>query len=349
VAKADSKDTRFNGTALAPGARRHVHRFLRALHAVGVRSDGPLAAITPVAAASAPSLDSFFADVGQQGRELARSGEHLEELTSLLRQFDAYVGAALGGRFQPAREQLQLATCFALYRAFYETRQEDVRRLESLARHAEEQERRRIGRELHDEAGQSLLLLHLQLEMLERGAPVRMRSGLAEARTTVERIVTELRRIVAALSPSVLERMGLVRAIRQLAARFEKTCGIAPRVRVRGSSTLPMEIQEVVYRVAQESLQNAAKHARANVVNLSLEITDKSVRLRVADNGAGFTVDTARSRPGSFGLAGMRERAALWGGALMIRSSPGKGSAIVLRLPVSATVTADAQNSCASD
>jgi signal transduction histidine kinase len=218
----------------------------------------------------------------------------------------------------------------------------------ALARRAEEQERRRIGRELHDEAGQSLLLLRLQLEMLERGAPARLSSGLGEARATVERIVTELRRIVAALSPGALERLGLAPAIRQLAARIGKTCGIATAVRVRGAADrLPADAQEVIYRVAQECLQNAAKHARAETVNLSLEITDRWIRLRVADNGAGFRVETAGNRATSFGLAGMRERAGLLGGTLTTRSAPGRGTSIVLRLPV--TETPNGQNSCAFD
>src|SRR4051794_2627093 len=324
--------------------------MLRTVRPTSLDEPGGLSGITPIAAARAGSLDSFFLQVERRGRELARAGASLERITAALRGFDTVLGAALGNRFQPAREQLQLATNFALYRAFYEAREEEVRRLQSLARHAEEQERRRIGRELHDEAGQSLLLLRLQLEILERDAPARIHAGLAEARATVERIVTELRRIVVALSPAVLERLGLVRAVRQLAARFEKTCGIATSVRVRGSAAaLAIEAQEVVYRIAQECLQNTQKHAKANAVNLSLEITDKSIRLRVADNGAGFSVETAFSRPGSFGLAGMRERAELLGGALVVRSAPGRGSAIVLRLPVSATVTPHAQNSCASD
>jgi signal transduction histidine kinase len=221
---------------------------------------------------------------------------------------------------------------------------ETLRRGETQA----EEERRRIGRELHDEAGQSLLLLRLQLEMLERGAPVRLSPGLREARATVERIVTELRRIVAALSPGALERLGLAPAIRQLAARVGKTCGIAATVRVRGAADrLPSDVQEVVYRVAQECLQNTAKHARASTVNLSLEITDRWVRLRVADNGAGFLVETAGNRTMSFGLAGMRERAGLLGGTLTTRSAPGRGTSIVLRLPV--TETPDGQNSCAFD
>jgi two-component system sensor histidine kinase UhpB len=281
---------------------------------------------------------------------LARAGVRLDDVTAALCDFDKTLGGAIQDRFQPSREQLQLATSLALYRAFYEAREEEVRRLQTLARHAEEQERRRIGRELHDEAGQSLLLLRLHLEMLERRAPAKIRPGLAEARGTVERIVGELRRIVAALSPAVLERLGLAAAIRQLAARVERACGFRVVVRVRGdASELTVEVQEVVYRVVQECLQNTAKHARATAVNLSLEITDKSIRLRVGDNGAGFSAETACSRPGSFGLAGMRERARLLGGTLTVRSAPGRGAAIALRLPVFANGDPDAQNSCASD
>jgi signal transduction histidine kinase len=347
---AETRGNRENpkGGWLAPGARRHVTRFLRDLSAVGEPGE-ILDGLTPVAAAAAGSIDSFFLQVERRGRELARAGVRLEDVTAALRDFDKLLGHSLGDRFQPAREQLQLATRFALYRAFYETRGEEVRRLESLARRAEEQERRRIGRELHDEAGQSLLLLRLHLEMLERAAPVRLRRGLAEARGTVERIVTELRRIVVALSPAVLERLGLAAAIRQLAARFEKTFEVPASVRIRGSRELPSETQEVIYRVAQESLQNTAKHARATAVNVSLEITDKSIRLRVADNGAGFTVESACKRPTSFGLAGMRERAALLGGTVAVRSSPGRGTAVVVRLPGSATVTPNGQNSSTTD
>ena len=323
--------------------------MLRAVSGLALEA-GEIAGITPLAAARAGSIDGFFIQVERQGREMARAGVRLEDVTAGLRAFDAVLGEALQDRFQPAREQLQLATTFALYRAFYETREEEVRRLQSLARRAEEQERRRIGRELHDEAGQSLLLLRLQLEMLERAAPPRLRPGLGEARGTAERIVTELRRIVAALSPAVLERLGLVPALRQLAARFEKTCEARVAVGVRGAARdLPLEVQEVIYRVAQECLQNTAKHARATTVNLSLEITDKSIRLRVGDNGAGFSVETAGNRPTSFGLAGMRERAALSGGTLAVRSAPGKGAAVILRLPGSAMVMPNGQNSSTTD
>jgi two-component system sensor histidine kinase UhpB len=210
----------------------------------------------------------------------------------------------------------------------------EVRRLEAEGRRAEEEERRRIGRELHDEAGQTMLCVRLQLEMMERQAPVALASGLREAREAIEGAIAELRRIVAALSPSVLERMGLSAALRQLAARFRKVHPGELRIRLGGlPARLPRRIEEIVYRVAQESLQNAAKHSGAGCVMLSLRSSDRCIRLSVADNGAGFRPDTAKMKPMSFGLAGMRERAALVGGTLDVRSAPGKGVRVLLELP----------------
>jgi two-component system sensor histidine kinase NreB len=144
----------------------------------------------------------------------------------------------------------------------------------------------------------------------------------------------EIRRIVAALSTVVLERLGLGPALKQLAARFQRMHTAEVRVRIAAASReLPMEIQEVIYRVTQEALQNIAKHSQASRVNLSLGGADKSIRLHVTDNGGGFHAETASAQPMSFGLAGMQERAALLGGTLAIRSAPGKGSTITLELP----------------
>jgi len=211
---------------------------------------------------------------------------------------------------------------------------DEVRRLEAESRHAEREEQRRIGRELHDEAGQSLLLLRLKLEMMERVVPAGLRAGLAEARGIAEQTVVELRRIIAALSPAVLERLGLKPALRQLAARFGKMHSAQVRLRIGANSDgLPREFQEVIYRVAQESLQNVAKHSKATVVNLFLQSADKSVRLIVRDNGNGMSRKAEAGKEASFGLVGMRERAALLGGTLAVRSVPGKGVTVTLDLP----------------
>jgi signal transduction histidine kinase len=211
---------------------------------------------------------------------------------------------------------------------------DEVRRLEAESRHAEREERRRIGRELHDEAGQSLLLLRLKLEMLERGAPPEMRAELAETRGIAEQTVLELRRIIAALSPAVLERLGLKAALRQLVARFGKMHPAEVHVRIGANSDgIPSQIQEVIYRVAQESLQNIVKHSRATRVNLFLQSADKRIRLSVRDNGAGMCGQPEANKLPTFGLAGMRERAALLGGTLSIGSEPGKGVTVRLDLP----------------
>jgi two-component system NarL family sensor kinase len=115
---------------------------------------------------------------------------------------------------------------------------------------------------------------------------------------------------------------------------FRKIHPAEVRVRISVSSEpLPMPIQEVIYRVAQECLQNITKHSQATTVNLSLQAADKRIRLSVTDNGVGFEAETMGSKPMSFGLAGMRERAALLGGTLVVRSKPGKGTSVRLELP----------------
>jgi signal transduction histidine kinase len=216
--------------------------------------------------------------------------------------------------------------------------EEEVRKLAAEARRAEEDERRRIGRELHDETAQSLLFLRLHLEMMERQAPQALVPGLREAREVTEGAIAEVRRIVAALSPSVLERLGLAAALRQLAARFRKVYPGELRLRLGAlPARLPGQVEEIVYRVAQESLQNAVKHSGASRVMLSLRTSDRSIRLGVTDNGAGFCADIAKKKPMAFGLAGMRERAGLIGGTLDVRGAPGKGVRVLLELPRAST------------
>ena len=225
--------------------------------------------------------------------------------------------------------------------------EEQVRGLEAAERRAEEEERHRIGRELHDEAGQALLLLRLQLELMEREAPAALAGRLREARGIAEQTVDELRRIVAALSPEVLERLGLESALRQLASRFQKMHQARLRLRIgKLAAPLALPVQQVVYRVAQECLQNIAKHSQASAVNLLLQSADQIIRLSVSDNGAGFCAERAWSKTMSFGLSGMRERATTMGGTLTVSSVPGKGARIVLSLPLrAATVGSNGKNS----
>ena len=168
-------------------------------------------------------------------------------------------------------------------------------RLEAEARRAEEEERRRVGRELHDEAGQSLLLLRLQLEMMERAAPPALRSQLGAARCVAETTIVEIRRIVSALSPAVLERLGLAAALRHLCVRGLAKC-IGSDFAANPAEEFPRflsGVEDAIYRVAQECLLNIAKHSSASSVKLSLRIAESHIRLSVFDNGSGFSGKSA--------------------------------------------------------
>ena len=212
--------------------------------------------------------------------------------------------------------------------------QQELRRLEAAARQAEELERRRIGRELHDDAAQSLAVLRMQLELMERDAPATLRERLAAARATTGCIVLELRRTIAALSPAVVERLGLEAALRQLAVRFGKQHQAQVRLGVSADAAgMSTESQNVIYRVAQEALQNVFKHSQATKVKLLLNRADKNIKLSIRDNGAGFQPGRTVGQSASYGLTGMQERAALLGGTLVLRSAPGHGATVVLELP----------------
>ena len=198
----------------------------------------------------------------------------------------------------------------------------------------EEEERRRISRDLHDEAGQSLLLARLDLELLERSAPVLWegRAKLAQTRQVIEHTIVEIRRILAALSPAVLEQFGLPAAVRQLTTRLRGLSSARVTLRIALRERLERNVEAVVYRLVQECYHNIARHSRASRVKVSLRSTDSSLGLRIEDNGVGFDPDAAMAQRNSFGLAGMRERITLMGGSFEIRSKPGAGTVIVMRL-----------------
>jgi signal transduction histidine kinase len=207
-------------------------------------------------------------------------------------------------------------------------------------------ERRRIGRELHDEAGQSLICIRLQLELLEMSLPPdsEVVPKLGEARDLTERTILEIRRLIADLSPAVLEQFGLDAALRQLVKRFQGIHQIKVRLNTSKLRRLPQQLEIVTYRIIQECFNNVSKHSLAANVNISVSSADGLLRLLVDDDGVGFHVESALSKGDSFGLAGIRERVALLGGAFSIESRPvllGKkskgqtgGTSIRIELPI---------------
>jgi signal transduction histidine kinase len=204
-------------------------------------------------------------------------------------------------------------------------REEQIRQLAEHMLHVEEMERRRISRELHDEAGQSLLCMRLQMEMLENSLPPEQsewKGKLGEVRDLTERTILEMRRLIAALSPAVLEQLGLGAALRQLVNRFRRLNPIRVKLVVSRLGRLPQGTEIIVYRLVQECFNNIAKHSQATSVNISVSSADGVVRLNVTDNGIGFEVAEAFARRDSFGLSGMRERVTLLGGQLEVISHP---------------------------
>jgi signal transduction histidine kinase len=220
-------------------------------------------------------------------------------------------------------------------------REEQVRRLAEHMLHVEEMERRRISRELHDEAGQSLLCIRLQLELIEQSLPEserEWRGKLAEARDLTERTILEMRRLIAALSPAVLEQLGLGAALRQLLNRFQRLhpCRVKLQLSKMGRR-LPQQTEVITYRLVQECFNNIGKHAQASQVNISLSSTDGLLKLIVEDDGVGFRIEEALEKRESFGLSGMRERVALLGGKFQVEShteGPKRGTKISIELPI---------------
>jgi two-component system sensor histidine kinase UhpB len=205
---------------------------------------------------------------------------------------------------------------------------------------AQEAERKRIAAELHDEVGQSMTGVLLILDRLAGELPGEMaddrRELLAEAQEATRRSVEEVRRIAQELRPELLEHLGLVSALKSLATRFTEHAGLQLEWSfARGLPPLSPDVELAVYRVAQESLTNVARHADAQRVWLSLQSGHESVVLRVVDDGRGMNGSTDGG-----GLRGMRERAVLVGAALAIK--PARTGGVEVRLEVPA-VTGDAR------
>lgn len=201
-------------------------------------------------------------------------------------------------------------------------RERQLRLLAERMMHVEEVERRRISRELHDQTGQDLLCIRLQMEMIEADLPKAARARVAGIRDLTERTILEIRRLIAALSPAVLEQLGLAPALRQLVMRHSEIHPWRIRLQVGELGLLPKQLEVIVYRLVQECFNNIAKHSRCANVNISLRSADGVLRLLVEDDGVGFNVEEAFRKTGSFGLGGIRERVALLGGRCDISSRP---------------------------
>jgi len=205
---------------------------------------------------------------------------------------------------------------------------------------AQEEERQRLARELHDDTTQTLIALTHRVEMCEKAAgdPTRLAGRLKEVQELVAGALESVRRVIHNLRPLYLEDMGLLPALDMLAGDVGRSAG-APQVKLDVVGTprrLPADMELAVYRIVQEALSNVVRHAGATTARVRMEFGGEGLTLTVEDDGVGFAVpDTphALAHDGHFGLMGMRERALRFGGHLSLRSQPGGGTTVVVYLP----------------
>ena len=212
---------------------------------------------------------------------------------------------------------------------------------------AQEEERERISRELHDDICQRLSGMKFRVEVLAGGAEPankRMVRGLRVINQELDRAITEVQRISSNLRPSVLDDFGLVTALRMLCKEFEKLHAVRISFREANAPPGPVDthIEIALYRIAQEALSNTAKHSHAGNAKVHLERQDMSIQLTVSDDGTGFDeTDAARARGEGhgMGLMSMRERSELLGGTFRIESTSGTGTTVTVTLPLPVEAT----------
>jgi two-component system sensor histidine kinase UhpB len=228
----------------------------------------------------------------------------------------------------------EVARLHKAFRRMLERLEAERRRASSAALAAQEEERARVARDLHDEVNQSLTGLLLRLETVREKAPPELAAELAETRTLANRAMEELLTLARQLRPTALDDLGLKAAVAGQIDELRRQSGIATRFETSGDlGEVPEDVQLVVYRVAQEALSNAGRHSGADHIDVNLARADGAVELSVADDGRGFTFEQA-SR--GLGIGGMRERALLVGGNLGVESRPGVGTRISLKVPIQA-------------
>ncbi len=199
-----------------------------------------------------------------------------------------------------------------------------------------EAEIKRLAHALHDDAGQLLAVVHIKLEDISHTLPVDLRERLQEVRGILDQIENQLRGLSHELRPPNLEDQGLLPALQNLAGAVSRRTKLLVTVESAESTRLPLKIEAVLYRVAQEALKNASKHAQARIVKIRLWRLESCAACSVEDDGIGFDYDAVSSGkvPRGLGLLGIQERLQVLGGNCEIESAPGQGTKLNVRIPL---------------
>ncbi|HEX4596740.1 MAG TPA: sensor histidine kinase [Burkholderiaceae bacterium] len=246
------------------------------------------------------------------------------------RVFDAY---------EPAANRI--ANTVAV--SFVEQRERVIRRQQKALQmlHVQEEERKRISRELHDEVGQAVVAINAYLAVSQRDAVSEPHSLFRQQIADIEKLLLgtmdRVHHFARELRPAMLDDLGLVPALRSYLKDYAERTGLLVHFE-RGARDAPLTAEQktALFRIAQESLNNVARHAEATEVEVCLNRVKSGVQLRVKDNGKGFSMEQRRSRTEKqrLGLQGMQERVGLMNGRFLVRSAPGAGTTVVAELPL---------------
>jgi two-component system sensor histidine kinase UhpB len=272
---------------------------------------------------------AVLATVLVNGCVLRRRFQPLEQLIAAMESVD--FSARRVQVSSPAGEVQEVARLRQAYDRMLERLEIERARTAGAVLQAQESERARVARDLHDEANQALTGVLLRLQASAERAPADLRDELRETQGVATQAMEELLRLARELRPAALDDLGLAAALRTLVAEFGRRAGVDAALAVQPGAleALDEDAQLVAYRVVQEGLSNVAQHAGARHVRVEVERRDDGTVVRVADDGEGFADDAATN---GLGLTGMRERAVLAGGRLEVSSAPGAGTTIELRL-----------------
>ena len=273
---------------------------------------------------------------------LARSlfGKYHGDFELLRRVFDAY---------EPAANRI--ANTVAV--SFVEQRERVIRRQQKALQilHVQEEERKRISRELHDELGQALAAINTHLALVQRECvgdqDAELRTGIADVEKVLVGAIERMHGFARALRSAALDDLGLLPALRSYLKDYAERTGLLVRFE-RSAKDAPLNAEQktALFRIAQESLANVAKHAQATEVVVTLGFAEDKMQLRIKDNGKGFAVKQQRTavEKNRLGLLGMQERARLVNGRCLVQSAPGCGTTVMAEIPL-----ADANPSVSTD
>ena len=274
-----------------------------------------------------PIPDLGSDEVGRLGKALERMREALRGTVAELAQVNAKLEDRVEDRTRALNDALERLR----------ERDEDRGQLLRKIITAQEDERKRIARELHDETTQSLAVLAMGLEAAQDALRGGLTPRLDEVKAVAVRTLEDVHRLILDLRPSVLDDLGLFSAIRWYAERSLETRGISVRCEFGElDRRLPPELETALFRMCQEAMSNIARHAKATAVLVQVGVEGDELLIEIEDDGRGFDVEAAAKREGRrpWGLLGIRERAEILGGSARIDSAPGQGTRVQVRVPL---------------